>query len=192
MFPSLSSVGNLRWRGPKAGQPGTMRLENNGRPQGALDLHIRKAETYDQAQVRELQTLLIPEPHPYSYAKNIELLDARNFVAVQERKVVGYISTLVSGREIEGPHLWQRMKPYLAFMGVVRELQHQGIGAALLSRALEEVFATTVAEHFYLECDTTPAGFYLKQGFSQMTPEQVQREFGLAPRSQVWRIARGQ
>lgn len=149
---------------------------------------IRQATVEDRPEIRTLQTTLFPGPHPYSYEMNIGYRDTRNFVALNDHKVVGYISTLVSCADQNGPHLWQRMKPYLAFMGVLPGFQGRGIGTALLHQAMKTVFAVTAAPYFYLECDDKPAGFYLKTGWEPMTPDQVQCEFGLTPKAQVWRV----
>jgi len=158
--------------------------------QEAHGISIRRAAITDRPEIRSLQIILFPDPHPYSYELNIGCRDTHNFVAERDQKVVGYISTLADDPELKGPHLWQRMKPYLAFMGVVPEFQGQGIGAALLRQAEEAVFALTAAPYFYLECDEKPVGFYLKAGWEPMAPEHVQREFGLTPKTQVWRQAR--
>lgn len=152
--------------------------------------YIRQAAIEDRSEIRVLQTTLFPGPHPYSYEMNIGCWDTHNFVALSEQKVVGYISTLVSGPDQNEPHLWQRMKPYLAFMGVLPEFQGRRIGTALLHQAVGRVFMVTAAPYFYLECDEKPAGFYLKTGWEQMGPEEVHREFGLTPKDQVWRVKR--
>src|SRR5512147_2499251 len=107
---------------------------------------IRPAEPKDVEGAAVICRRVLAEKLPYNYELNIGVEGCRNLVADDGGQVVGYLTMLVKRWDPRGHHLWQRLVPYIAFVGVLPERQRQGIGAALLRSAIREAAAVCPGE----------------------------------------------
>jgi GNAT superfamily N-acetyltransferase len=150
-------------------------------------MEIRTANSNDIQGASAVQHAVIADDHPYEYARNIQCLGTVNLVAIHNGVVAGFISILLAGLKPDGHHLWERLRPYLAFLGVLPEMQRQDIGTELIRHALE-IVSQHSASGLWLECPESSAKFYEKVGFVRLTPEAVQRHTGLTPKGPVYRL----
>ncbi|MBP1473509.1 GNAT family N-acetyltransferase [Frateuria sp. MAH-13] len=154
-----------------------------------MDIRIRAADPSDVQEASKLQRAVIPGDHPYEYARNILCSGTVNLVAIHKgTTIAGYISVLVGGLNPNGQHLWERLRPYLAFVGVLPDLQGQHVGAELIRRALQ-ASDPRGASGMWLECPESAAGFYEKVGFVRVTSEAIEQYTGLTPRGPAYRLA---
>ena len=155
-------------------------------------LWIRPAVLSDFEVAKVIQERTIPVDHPYHYAENIRCTGTANFVAESNKQVVGYVSVLVNHPTPDGTHLWERMRPYIGFVGVLPECQLGGVGRQLILHAVRQAIVNYPSEFAYLESEEGANGFYEKVGFQRMAAEEVEQAFGKSPRSSVWRIHRSE
>lgn len=85
----------------------------------------------------------------------------------------------------QGKALWERIRPYIGFIGIHPVHQKNGIGSVLLTHTCAFVFQTTSFSSLYLECEESLVPFYRKNGFNAMLPEMVERLFGSNPGNSV-------
>ena len=154
-------------------------------------MEIRIANQSDIQGASDVQRAVLSSDHPYQYAKNINYSGTINLVATRSGAIVGYISVLLDGLNPNGRYLWERLRPYLAFVGVLPDMQKQHVGRDLIRRALQlsDPHATS---GMWLECPESAAAFYEKVGFSRVMPEAVQQHAGLLPKGPVYRITNNQ
>lgn len=148
-------------------------------------MEIRAATIGDFEGASAVQHAVIPANHPYEYANNILASGTINFVAVHENLIVGFISILIGGLNPNGPHLWQRLRPYLAFVGVSPELQGKHVGTELI-RAAWRAIVPNIANGVWLECAESEAAFYEKLGFIRAAPAFVRTHAGMDPKGPVY------
>lgn len=82
---------------------------------------------------------MLPTTHPYHYERNIELAGCLNLVAEERGEVIGFISVLLTRWNPGGEWVWERLAPYVGFVGVLPARQREGIGESLLRSAIREV-----------------------------------------------------
>ena len=97
---------------------------------------IRPAEPKDKEEAGIVRETVLSQIHPYHYEENVGLAETLNLVAEQDFAVVGFVSVLLSRCNPEGEYLWERVAPYIAFIGVMPGQQRQGIGDLLLRSAI--------------------------------------------------------
>ncbi|WP_329741516.1 GNAT family N-acetyltransferase [Dyella sp. A6] len=151
-------------------------------------MEIRAANPNDFHGALAVQHAVIARDHPYEYARNILCSGTVNLVAVHDGAIVGFISVLLGGLNPNGQHLWERLRPYLAFVGVLPELQGQHVGAELIRHALQ-LSDPRATSGMWLECPESASTFYEKVGFVRVTPEAIQQHTGLSPKGPVYRLA---
>ena len=143
---------------------------------------IRPAELRDLDAAAAICRRVLAEKLPYNYELNIGTEGCLNLVAEDEGCVVGYLSMLVKRWDPNGRHLWQRLAPYIAFVGVLPERQRQGIGAALLQEAIREAARRCPSETgLFLEHAprNIASRLYQRVGFRSLSAEEVRRLSGL-------------
>jgi ribosomal protein S18 acetylase RimI-like enzyme len=164
-----------------------------GRPMAMMDsksdIEVRTATADDHPAASVVQQACLTEPHPYQYANNILCTGTVNLVAVQNEAVVGFLSVLLGGHDPGGAHLWQRLRPYLAFVGVLPEAQRRGVGSMLVRHAAE-LLLHRIGTGVWVECRENLSGLYEGLGFDRCAPDFVRQATGLAPLGPVFRYGR--
>ena len=146
-------------------------------------LIIRVATLADHAAANAIHKAAYPED-PYTYANNIGRLGTINLVAVKDDETVGFVSALVNEPNPPGKYLWERMRPYIGFVGVAPGNQGCGIGGVLVSRVSRVALQRTNRYRIFLECEVEnerAKGLYEKLGFKVMPPDEVERTFARPP-----------
>ncbi len=154
-------------------------------------MEIRPAEVGDREAAGNICIAVLPGGHPYPYQMNIGVPSCLNFVAVEGSFVVGFISVLLTRSASDGKSLWQRVAPYIAFIGVSPAWQGSGNGEKLLKYAIDSVHRGYPNEEWiYLEHEPESLArrFYERMGFMPMTPEQVLAVSGLDLNSPIMRL----
>lgn len=153
---------------------------------------IRVATAADCPSVFALQHAILPDYHFTEYAMNIWHPRCLNLVEVGTLgAIVGFISVLVDSVDPSGPELWQHLRPYLAFVGVLPAAQRRHVGTNLVRAALYKI-VPRIASGMWLECRDSAQGgasvFYEKLGFSRVASERVEQMTGVTPRGLVYCI----
>src|SRR5574340_690308 len=107
---------------------------------------IRPADASDREAVASICRRVLAEKLPFNYELNIGTEGCCNLVAEEPGRVVGYLSMLVKRWDPHGRHPWQRVAPYIAFVGVLPDCQRRGIGTALMQQAVREAARLCPAE----------------------------------------------
>src|SRR4051812_15819276 len=115
-------------------------------------IKLRVANLADRAAANAIHKTAYPND-PYTYANNIGLVGTINLIAEKGSDVVGFISVLVNQPNPLGRYLWERMRPYIGFLGVAEESRKCGIGAALIMEASSLALGATGKNHIFLECE---------------------------------------
>jgi GNAT superfamily N-acetyltransferase len=154
-----------------------------------MDVTIRGAKQEDIPAAGVVQQAVLPPGHPYAYAQNIGVRNTMNFVAETNGTIIGFASVLLTKWDARGPFLWQRLAPYLAFIGVVPEHQGKGIGLRLLQIAVEEAATECVHEPMlFLEHDPENVNahkVFERTGFRALTKDDIVQLVGIEPRGPV-------
>ncbi len=149
---------------------------------------IRSAELKDMEGAAAICRRVLAEKLPFNYELNIGTEGCFNLVAEEDGCVVGYLSMLVKRWDPRGRHVWQRLVPYIAFVGVLPERQRQGIGAALLQAAIREAARLCPSEpRLFLEHAprNIASRLYLRVGFRTLSAGEVRDLAGLEISSPV-------
>lgn len=149
---------------------------------------IRPAEAKDLAAAADICHRVLAEKLPYNYELNIGTDGCLNLVAEDGGQVIGYLTMLVRRWDPRGRYLWQRLVPYIAFVGVLPERQRQGIGAALLRQAIADARRCCPAEpSLFLEHapHNIASRLYERVGFRELSSEEIREMTGLDVRSPV-------
>lgn len=149
---------------------------------------IRPAEPRDKEGAGIVRASVLPQNHPYHYEKNIDLADALNLVVEREGIVVGFVSVLLTRWNPQGQHLWQRLAPYLAFIGIIPEQQKNGIGTLLLQFAIKETAVRCPREPvLYLEHEvgSKVRQLYERIGFRTASNDEILMATGLHPKGPI-------
>lgn len=146
-------------------------------------LIVRPATLDDRPAANAIHKAAYPDD-PYTYANNIGRQGVINLVAEKDGEVVGFVSALVNNPNPHGKYLWERMRPYIGFVGVAAEHRGRGVGALLVTGVSRSALAATKRDRIYLECEADnelARGLYEKLGFIIVTPDDVQIRFGRPP-----------
>lgn len=149
---------------------------------------IRPAELKDIEGAAAICRRVLAEKLPYNYELNIGTEGCFNLVAEDDGRVLGYLTMLVKRWDPRGRHLWQRLVPYIAFVGVLPEQQRQGIGGALLRDAIREAARLCPLEpRLFLEHapHNIASRLYQRAGFRALSAEEIRRLAGLNVSSPV-------
>lgn len=149
---------------------------------------IRLAERRDVEGAGKICGRVLSGKLPYQYELNIGVEGCLNLVAEEDGQVIGYATVLLRRWDARGRYLWQRVAPYLAFIGVLPERQGRGVGELLLRGVLRESALRCPGEpHLFLEHtpDNRAARLYERVGFRAMSRDEVFRLTGLDPRGPV-------
>src|SRR5690606_4876692 len=136
---------------------------------------IRAATLNDRPAANYIHRLCLPDDKVYGYANNIGLNGTVNLVASVENQTVGFVSALINSPNPNGSCLWERMRPYIGFLGVVGEWRKSGIGRALTIESSRLAILATASDRIYLECEESNIGaqsFYEKLGFEKVEYDQ--------------------
>lgn len=152
-------------------------------------MRIRLATIADYQGADAVQRTSIPGNHPYRYAENLKYAATANFVAAEDERIVGFISILTNEPNPSGQHLWQRLRPYVGFVGVLPEFQGQKVGTQLIRTGANAVLSHT-RQQLWLECSESNRQFYESLGFVCYTPEAIQHAYGLLPKGLVYSLDR--
>jgi predicted N-acetyltransferase YhbS len=149
---------------------------------------IRSAEPRDIEAAGQICRRVLAEKKPYNYELNIGLEGCLNLVAEEDGAVVGFVTVLLSRWDPAGRHLWQRLAPYLAFVGVLPEYQGHGIGASLVRAALREAaFRCPGEPRMFLEHapDNRARRLYSRLGFRTLSADEIVSLTGLTAKGPV-------
>jgi GNAT superfamily N-acetyltransferase len=139
-----------------------------------------------------IQQTVLPPGHPYVYARNIEVGRTVNLVAETSDIIIGFASVLLTRWDTQGPFLWQRLAPYLAFIGVVPEHQGKGVGPLLLRQAVESAAIGCVREPMlFLEHEpenVKARKAFERTGFRVLTKNEILQLAGIEPQGPVMAI----
>jgi ribosomal protein S18 acetylase RimI-like enzyme len=150
---------------------------------------IRRAEAGDTEAAGAVCARVLLEDPPYPYELNIGEPSCLNMVAEQEGAVIGYISVVLKRWNPQGRFFWERIAPYIAFVGVLPEKQRRGIGSLLLRAAITEIVARCPDEPLlFLEHhrqNLAAKHLFEKNGFREMSRDEVFEVSGVYPKSAV-------
>jgi ribosomal protein S18 acetylase RimI-like enzyme len=149
---------------------------------------IRPAELKDKDGAGIVRAMVLSHNHLYQYEQNIGLADTLNLVAEEEGIVVGFVSVLLSRCNPQGQHLWERVAPYIAFIGIVPAQQRRGIGNLLLRSAIQGAAIRCPNEPvLYLEheVESHARRLYERIGFRTMSHDEILLATGLHPKGPV-------
>ena len=153
-----------------------------------MTLIIRPAEPRDLGPAGQICRRVLAEKKPYNYELNIGEQGCLNLVAEEEGSVVGFITVLLRRWDPAGRHLWQRVAPYLAFVGVLPERQGRGFGAGLVRTALREAASRCPGEtRMFLEHapNNRARRLYERLGFHTLSADEVFSLTGLKTKGPV-------
>jgi len=149
---------------------------------------IRLAEPRDLEGAGVICSRVLSGKLPYQYELNIGLEGCLNLVAEEEGRVIGYVSVLLRRWNPRGRNLWERVAPYLAFIGIIPEKQSRGVGESLLRAAIRETALRCPNEpQLFLEHapDNRAARLYARVGFRTMSRDEIFRLTGLEAKGPV-------
>lgn len=154
----------------------------------APQVQIKRAVPDDICGAKQVQEAVLSENHKYQYFNNIKNSGCCNFVAVISGEIVGYISSITNVCNSNGPCLWERLAPYVAFVGVLPSFQKQGICRSLVQSLVHQLHAETDSKYLYLECVQEVSEIYEKFGFTILGANYVEQTWGLLPKGIVMRL----
>jgi len=149
---------------------------------------IRMARSSDVEQASQICHRVLAEKKPYNYELNIGEEGCLNLVAEEDGAVIGFITVLLRRWDPAGRHLWQRVAPYLAFVGVLPEKQGRGVGGLLVRAAVREAKLCCPGEpRMFLEHapDNRARRLYDRLGFRTLSPEEIFSITGLKVKGPV-------
>jgi GNAT superfamily N-acetyltransferase len=152
---------------------------------------IRHAEQNDKEGARIVRASVLSQDHPYRYEDNIGLPDTLNLVAEEDCVILGFVSMLLARVNPKGYYLWERLAPYIGFIGVMTREQRKGIGSSLLRCAIEGAADRCPNEPFlYLEheVESNARQFYERMGFRVMSGEETFGSVGMYPKACLMRF----
>ena len=150
-------------------------------------MRVRLATIADYQGVEEVLRASLPADHPYRYAENLKSRSAVNFVAVEDERIVGFITILTNEPTPTGQYLWHRLRPYVGFVGVLPEFRRLKVGTQLMREGAKAVLSPT-RQQLWLECSDSNRSFFESLGAVRITPEAIQQAYGLLPKSNVYSL----
>ena len=152
-------------------------------------LEIRQATLTDIPAAQEIRERTLPAEHQYRYERNIRSPGCLNFVACTDGHTVGYISVLKRASDPAGAAMWQRLGPYVGFVGVLPEYRRQGICRQLVEASVGQLRSSGLGGDLYLECDPTLCPLYERLGFVVVDADVMEQAVGLRPKADVMKLA---
>ena len=149
---------------------------------------IRPAEPKDEEGAGLVRATVLSENHLYHYEQNIGMAQTLNLVAEKDGIVVGFVSVLLSRCNPQGQHLWERVAPYIAFIGVMPGQQRKGVGDLLLRSAIHGTAIrcpnqpVVYLEH---EIESEATRLYERIGFRTVSQDEIFTATGLHPKGPV-------
>jgi GNAT superfamily N-acetyltransferase len=150
-------------------------------------MHIRLATMADYHGAEAVLRASLPDNHQYRYAENLRSPSAVNLVAVEGERIVGFITILTNEPNPSGQYLWQRLRPYVGFVGVLSEFRRQKVGTQLMREGAKAVLSPT-RQQLWLECSDSRRSFFESLGCVRSPPEAIQQVYGLLPKSNVYSL----
>jgi GNAT superfamily N-acetyltransferase len=160
-------------------------------PSARPTMIIRHAEQNDKEGARIVRASVLSQDHPYPYEDNIGLRETLNLVAEEDCVILGFVSVLLARVNPKGQYLWERLAPYIGFIGVMTRQQRKGIGSSLLRCAIEGAADRCPNEPFlYLEheVESSARQFYERMGFRVMSGEETFGSVGMYPKACLMRF----
>ena len=151
-------------------------------------MEIRRADPHDYEGARAVQQATFPREDRYDYASSCRRHDCISFVAIENDRIIGFVSILVNYYTPNPVHVWELLSPYVGFIGVLPEFQGRHVGEKLLQTAVDLVLKQLRRPRLWLECLEKNMEFYEKNGFVRASPERVRKETGLTPKGPVYCI----
>ena len=111
-----------------------------------------------------------------------------NLVAEKDGIVVGFVSVLLTRCNPQGQHLWERVAPYIAFIGIMPAQQKKGIGNLLLRSAIRGAAIRCPNEPVvYLEheIESEARRLYERIGFRTVPDDEIFMAIGIHPKGPV-------
>jgi len=123
-------------------------------------LRVSKVESNLLPQVFEIERLCFSSPFPESYLRSLAESGSDSFlVAIEENRVVGYVSALVHGKDA-----------HIASIAVLKDYRRRGVGRGLMSELIKSLklrHIRTVSLEVR-ESNTSAIRFYEGLGFERM------------------------
>lgn len=158
-----------------------------------MTYQIREASLEDFEQVKRLRYICLNGDNRFTYENNISRLGLLNAVCTfNESTVVGFITTLMPPRNLRSTDIWDRLRPYVGFVGVLPEFREKGICTSLLNTVCATIRQYFPEEKYLnLQCKEHLEDFYSKRGFLKVPMEEVREEIGIRARVPVFRFTLG-
>jgi ribosomal-protein-alanine N-acetyltransferase len=123
-------------------------------------LRVSKVESSLLPQVFEIERLCFSSPFPESYLRSLAESGSDSFlVAIEENRVVGYVSALVHGKDA-----------HIASIAVLKDYRRRGVGRSLMSELIKSLklrrIRTVSLE--VRKSNTSAIRFYEGLGFERM------------------------
>jgi ribosomal protein S18 acetylase RimI-like enzyme len=153
-----------------------------------MTMIIRPAELQDKEGADIVRATVLSQNHPYHYEQNIGLAETLNLVAEKDGIIVGFVSVLLSRCNPQGQHLWERVAPYIAFIGVMAGQQKKGIGNLLLRSAINGAAIRCPNEpvvYLEYEIESEARRLYERIGFRTVSHDEILMATGLHPKGPV-------
>lgn len=152
---------------------------------------VRVAEARDYEQVSRLTDVCLNGNARHAYERNIFSNGCLNAVCAREEDglVVGFITVLLPPAASASPEIWNRLRPYVGFVGVIPEFRRKGLCRDLLGSAV-----VTIRRHFpeeeclSLQCREHLEDFYLNLGFRKVPDKEVMTRYGTEPTIPVFQF----
>jgi len=123
-------------------------------------LRVLKVESNLLPRVFEIERLCFSSPFPESYLRSLAESGSDSFlVAIEENRVVGYVSALVHGKDA-----------HIASIAVLKDYRRRGVGRGLMSELIKSLklrHIRTVSLEVR-ESNTSAIRFYEGLGFERM------------------------
>lgn len=153
-----------------------------------MTLEIREARRDDIPAVGELRKECLGANEYALYENNIGRPRLLNLVATDDARICGFITVLETVRDPGGAAMWQRVAPYVGFVGVRERDRRRGIATRLMQEAKRLLHERGAGDWLYLECNEDLIPLYTKEGFVQMDSDDAQGAFGLRPKAVFFRF----
>ena len=124
------------------------------------EFRVSKVESDLLPQVFEVERLCFTSPFPESYLRSLAESGPDSFlVAIEENKVVGYVSALVHGKDA-----------HIASIAVLEDYRRRGVGRALMSELIKslKLHRVRTVSLEVRKSNTSAIRFYEILGFKRM------------------------
>lgn len=148
-------------------------------------MEIRNATLADYEDAMRIRKECLGSNEYALYERNIGEQNIFNLVASIDGQVVGFISVLEVSFEPKGRAVWQRLFPYIGFVGVLEIFRRRGVCSELLEVTKQRFRENNFRGSIFLECSSELREIYEKSGFVVLHPDVVERMIGLRPKGCV-------